>query len=102
MNYRIINFQSYDNKIKDLEAELYQLELVDKKLRDKSWDERFISIEVEISILKKILNDSIPLDLEIRRAIDTSIKEFECNAYEVPEIIEKIINDYIANLKLSI
>ena len=59
-------------------------------------------IDLELNTLKQILSNSKPLEEELSKAIESSIQSFESNAYEMPELIEEIRQDYINNLKLDI
>lgn len=76
-----------------------------KRLAQISPLERFCydgMIECEERILKKVLSQSTPLIPEIEKAINSGIRSFESNAYEMPELIKEIQQDYISNLKLDI
>lgn len=93
--YRIINAETIQQRIDGLKEEILISESQGDKIR--------AAIETsEMKAYEETLSNSKPLEEELSKAIESSIQSFESNAYEVPERIEEIKQDYINNLKLDI
>jgi hypothetical protein len=58
----IVNKTNILKRIEDLVILDQELNLIERKYRDKDWDEKLQSYNDEILILKQILSQSTPLD----------------------------------------
>ena len=65
-----MNKTSIQKMIMEFEKKFKELEITDKKSRDKTWDELYVNLEGKISLLKEILSNSIPLIPEISDSYD--------------------------------
>ena len=95
--YVIISKTALQKRIEELESKIIPNPNFDSEI--DSHNLLFIAKQNE---LNKILSKSTPLIPEIKKAINSGIRSFESNAYEMPELIEEIKQDYISNLKLDI
>lgn len=98
--YIIINKTSIQKRIEELEKELQNLENLERKYRDKSWDEQYAILPEQIDLLKAILSQSTPLIPVVEKAFDEG--SFYGEDFINDEILKKGKQDYITNLKLDI
>lgn len=107
--YIIINRTAIQKRIEELEEELQNLENLERKYRDKSWDEQYAILPEQIGLLKTILSQSAPLIPVVENAFDAgrTVKNYKG---EWKETFSDVMTsakyeeskDYIKNLKLDL
>lgn len=100
--YIIINKTAIQKRIEELEKELQNLENLERKYRDKSWDEEYAILPKQIDLLKAILSQSTPLIPEIEKAFNASKITTGMNQRNQFAYKYKNSKDYISSLKLNI
>lgn len=101
--YVIISRVKLLQRIEELRRLIQELQLINRKYRDKSWDESLQSYYDEITNLNFVLSNSIELIPEIEKAFDEGKEAYlESTFSNSGSFYKEIKQNYINQLKLDI